>query len=102
MNSKHIIDSVLKESNLQKQSGLIKDISRLLHLNLDDIVVDKGSKVLDLIDKLETSRESTLIEKHDLTQIKEKIRQSMQLFQESIEDLFSLHERLVRESELKS
>jgi hypothetical protein len=63
-------------------------------------MVNKGSKVLNLLDKLETSRESTLIEKQDLVEIKDKIRKSMQLFQESLEDLFALHERLVRESEM--
>lgn len=100
MNTKDIVELVVKESTLQKQSSLIKDISRLLSINLDDVMVNKGSKVLNLLDKLETSRESTLIEKQDLVEIKDKIRKSMQLFQESLEDLFALHERLVRESEM--
>jgi hypothetical protein len=100
VNTKDIVELVVKESTLQKQSSLIKDISRLLSINLDDVMVNKGSKVLNLLDKLETSRESTLIEKQDLVEIKDKIRKSMQLFQESLEDLFALHERLVRESEM--
>jgi hypothetical protein len=102
MNITKIVELVLKESNLQKEAGLLSDIKRVLSLNLDDAMVNQGLKVLNILDKIETSKESTLIEKQDLVSIKDKIRQSMQLFQESIEDLFSLHERLIRESEMSS
>lgn len=94
MKTTQIVDSILKEADL------VNDIKRILNLNLDDQIVDKGQKLLSLLDKLEISEESTLIEKQDFIAVKEKIRKSMQMFQESMEDLFSIHERLIRESEM--
>jgi hypothetical protein len=94
MKTTKIVDSILKEADL------VNDIKRILNLNLDDQIVDKGQKLLSLLDKLEISEESTLIEKQDFVAVKEKIRKSMQMFQESMEDLFSMHERLIRESEM--
>jgi hypothetical protein len=97
----NIIELVLKEANIKKQSDMITDISRILNLNLDDVLVNKGYKVIDLLDKIEVSKDSTLIEKQDLVGIKDKIKKSMESFQEAMEDLFSLHERLVREQEMQ-
>jgi hypothetical protein len=94
-----IANQIFKECML-KEADLINDIKRVLNLNLDDLVVSKGQKVLNLLDKFETSKESTLIEKQDLVDIKEKIRKAMELFQESMESLFAMHERLVQEKEL--
>jgi len=96
-----IIEQVLKEANIKKQSDMITDISRILKLNIDDVLVNKGYKVIDLLNKIEVSKDSTLIEKQDLVGIKEKIKKSMESFQEAMEDLFSLHERLVREHEMQ-
>jgi len=94
MNTTKIANIILKEADL------VHGIKRILDLNLDDQIVSKGQKLLNLLDKLEISEESTLIEKQDFVAVKEKIRKSMETFQESMEDLFSMHERLVRESEM--
>ena len=94
MNTHKIADMLFK-------ADLISSISRILKLNVDDKLVDRGSKLLDLLDKLEVSKESTLVEAEDLVKIKEKVKKSMEALQESMEDLFSLHERLIRESEME-
>ena len=94
-----LINSILKEACLQKQAELLSNINRILSLNLDDAVIQKGTKLLDLLDKLSIDKDSTLVEKFDLSEVKKKIEKSMQLFQEANEDLFSLHDRLIRESE---
>jgi len=102
MKSTKLIAKQIFESSIQKQSDLINDIARVISLRLDEKIVNKGMKVLKILDKIETSPTSSMIDKHDLTQIKEKINQSMQKFQEALEDLFSLHERLVRENEMET
>ena len=100
MNS--IIDEILKQTSIDKTAAILNDIERLLKLNLDDFLVNKGMKILSLLDKIEISKDSGILEKNEISDVKEKIRNSMSLFQESIHDLFSIHQRLVNEGEMGS
>jgi hypothetical protein len=100
MISNKIIEAVLQEASIKKQAELLSNIKRIVNLNLDDLVIEKGMKIVDLLNKLELAKESTLIEKQDLSEIKQKINKSMQMFQEAMESLFTLQERLIKENEI--
>jgi len=97
-----IINDILKEANFERTSAILYNLERLLKLHLDDFLIGKGMKILSLLDSIETSKDAGVLEKNEIVDVKEKIRKSMSQFQEAIEDLFSIHQRLVSESEIGS
>jgi hypothetical protein len=97
-----LIEQILKEAKISKHVDLITDLARVMKLRIDEQVVSKGMKFLNVLENLEKHKEVSLIEKQDLASIREKIRNSMSLLQDATDDLFTLHERLVRESEMLS
>jgi len=97
-----IIDEIMKEANFERTSTILYNLERLLKLHLDDFLINKAMKIISLLDLIETSKDAGILEKNEIVDVKEKIRKSMSLFQEAIEDLFSIHQRLVGESEIGS
>ena len=83
---------------IYKEADTVQNLGRILNLHFDNKLVEQGSKLLRILDKLDIESKD-FVTKIDLENIKNKIRSSMQNVQEVWEDLFALQQRLINEGE---
>ena len=90
---------VLKEvDKILKQSDLITDIGRILKTKFDEKTATEAMRLISVLDRVDF-RTKDLTVKLDLEAVKNKLRSATSQVQEAWEDLFSIQQRLIAESE---
>jgi hypothetical protein len=89
-------------SIIKKEASLISDLEKLLKLQFDEKLVQQGLKFIDILEKIQSRKESDIITQNEIVEIKEKLKSIMQQVQDIWESLFSIQQRLINEQQLKT
>ena len=83
------------------EASVMRDLTRILNLRLDDKVVISGIKLLSILNRIKMKSKDIIVD-IDIESIEKKLRGVLNDFPKVIDDIFILNEKLVLEEELKN